>query len=126
MDKLVKVSIYLLELVSRLCPYIEDKDVACIVIPMENCVSYPKQVYPVRMNLWRLSWLGKTFWRVVEDGVARLKTAFNVVKKLMKTLTLLKRSTNITMLLGSRIKSMQVFNIPEIGYLIAICIINSV
>ena len=94
MDKLVKVSIYLLELVSRLCPYIEDKDVACIVIPMENCVSYPKQVYPVFMNLWRLSWLGKIFWRVVEDGVARLKTAFNVVEKLMKTLALLKRSTD--------------------------------
>ena len=44
LDKLVKVSIYLLEPASRLCPYIEDKDVACIIIPMENYVSYPEQV----------------------------------------------------------------------------------
>ena len=44
MDKLVKVSISLLKLASRLCPYIEDKDVTCIVIPMENCVTYPEQV----------------------------------------------------------------------------------
>ena len=47
LDKLVKVSIYFLEPASRLCPYIEDKDVACIVIPMENCVSYPDQVIQV-------------------------------------------------------------------------------
>ena len=60
-----------------------------------------------------------------DDG-ARLKTAFNVVEKLMKTLALLKRSTDSTMLLGSRIKSVQVFNIPGIGYLIAICISNFV
>ena len=32
LDKLVKVSIDLLELASRLCPYAKDKDVACIVI----------------------------------------------------------------------------------------------
>ena len=51
MDKLVKVSIYLLELASRLCPYIEDKDVTCIVILMENCVSYLEQVIQVGMNL---------------------------------------------------------------------------
>ena len=44
MDKLVKVSIFLLELASRLCPYIEEKDVACTVTLMENCVSYPEQV----------------------------------------------------------------------------------
>ena len=65
---------------------IKGKDAACLVVLMENCV--------------RLSWLGKIFWRVVGDGVARLKIAFNVVKKLMKTLTLLKRSTDIAMLLG--------------------------
>jgi hypothetical protein len=64
------------------------------------------------MNLWRLSWLGKIFWRVVGDGVARFKTAFNVVEKLMKTLALLKRSTDIAMLLGSRITFAQVLNIP--------------
>jgi hypothetical protein len=60
-----------------------------------------------------------------DDG-ARLKTAFNVIKKLMKTLALLKRSTDITMLLGSRIKSVQVLNVPGIGYLITICISNSI
>ena len=57
MDKLVKVSIYLLEPASRLCPYIKDKDVTCIVFLMENCVSYPEEVIQVGMNLWRLSWL---------------------------------------------------------------------
>ena len=51
MDKLVKVSIYLLEPASRLCPYIENNDVACIVIPMENCVSYPDQIIQVDINL---------------------------------------------------------------------------
>ena len=125
MDKLVKVSIFLLELVSRLCPYIEYKDVACIVIPMENYVSYPERV--IQLVLICIDYPGwKNFWRVVRDDVARLKTAFNIVEKLMKTLALLKRSTDITMLLGSRIKSAQVFNIPGIGYLIAICISNSV
>ena len=53
MDKQVKISIYLLELASRLCPYIKDKDVTCIVIPMENCVTYPEQVIQVGINLWR-------------------------------------------------------------------------
>ena len=59
LDKLVKVSVYRLELVSRFCPYTEDEDVACIVIPMENCVSYPDQVIQVGMNMWRLPWLEK-------------------------------------------------------------------
>ena len=44
LDKLVKVSIHLLEPTSRLRPYVKDMDVACIVIPMGNCVSYPEQV----------------------------------------------------------------------------------
>ena len=57
---------------------------------------------------------------------ARLKTAFNVVDKLMIIVAFLKRSSDITMLLGSRIKSVQVLNIPGIGYLIAVCISNSV
>ena len=61
MDKLVKVSIYLLELASRLCPYVEDKDVTCVVIPMESCVSYYEQVIQVGVNLWRLSWLDEPF-----------------------------------------------------------------
>jgi len=56
------------------------------------------------------------------DDAARLKTTFNVVKKLMTIVALLKRSSDITMLLGSRVKSAQVLNIPGIGYLIAICI----
>ena len=51
MDKLVKVSIYLLELASRLCPYIKDKDVNCIVFLMENCVSYPEGAIQIGMNL---------------------------------------------------------------------------
>ena len=70
--------------------------------------------------------VGKTFWKVVQDDAARLKTAFNVVKQLMKTLALLKRSTDITMLLGSRIEFVQVLNVPGIGYLLAICISDSV
>ena len=49
--KLVKVSIYLLKLASRLCPYIKDKDVTCIVFLMEKCVSYPEGVTQVGMDL---------------------------------------------------------------------------
>ena len=51
LDKLVKVSIFLLEPASRLCPYTKEKNVACIVIPMKNCVSYPEHVIQVGMNL---------------------------------------------------------------------------
>ena len=51
LDKLVKVSIDLLEPASRLCPYTKDKDVACIVIPLENYVRYPDQVIQVGINL---------------------------------------------------------------------------
>ena len=61
MDKLVNVSTFLLELASRLCLHIDDKDVTCTVTPMENCVSYPEQVIQVGMNLWRLSWLDEPF-----------------------------------------------------------------
>ena len=57
---------------------------------------------------------------------ARLKTAFNVVDKLMIIVAFLKRSSDITLLLVSRIKSAQVLNILGIGYLIAVCISNSV
>ena len=46
------------------------------------------------------------------DDAARLKTAFNVVEKLMTIAALLKRSSDITMLLGPRVKSAQVLNIP--------------
>ena len=63
LDKLVKVSIHLLEPTSRLRPYVKDRDVACIVIPMGSYVSYPEQVIQGGMNLWRLSWLEKPFGR---------------------------------------------------------------
>ena len=61
MDKLVKVSMYLLELASRLCPYIKDKDVTCIVFLMENCVSYLEGAIQVGMYLSRLFWLDELF-----------------------------------------------------------------
>ena len=57
---------------------------------------------------------------------ARLKIAFNVVDKPVIIVAFLKRSSDITMLLGSRIKSAQVLDIPGIGYLIVVCIGNSV
>ena len=49
-----------------MCPYIEDKDVTCIVILMGNCVSYSEQVIRVGMNLCRLSWLEKPFGELFE------------------------------------------------------------
>ena len=80
-------------------PYIKDKDAACVVILMENCVSYPGLV-------------------MLSDR----EIIFNVVDILVKTLALLKKSTDITILLGSRIELAQVLNIPGIRYFIAICI----
>ena len=84
-------------------PYIKDKDAACIVILVENCVSYPGLV-------------------MLSDR----EIAFNIVDILVKTLALLKKSTNITILLRSRIELAQVLNIPGIRYFIAICISDSV
>ena len=52
--------------------------------------------------------------------------AFNVVDMPVKTLALLKKSTDITILLGSRIELAQVLNIPGVRYLIAICISDSI
>ena len=60
------------------------------------------------------------------DDAARLKTAFNVVEKLMTIVALLKISSDITMLLGSRIKSAQVLDVLGVGYLITIYIGNEV
>ena len=80
-------------------PYIKDKDAACVVFLMENCVSY--------LGLVMLS---------------DREIIFNVVDILVKTLALLKKSTNITILLRSRIELAQVLNIPGIRYFIAICI----
>ena len=86
-----------------MCPYIEDKDVACLVILMENCVSYPGLV-------------------MLSDR----EIVYNVVDILVKTLALLKKSTDIATLFGSRIEIAQVLNIPGIGYLITIYIRDSI
>ena len=86
-----------------MCPYVRDKDAACVVILMENCVSCRELV-------------------MLSDR----KIAFNVVDMPVKALALLKKSSDITILLGSRIELAQVLNIPGIRYLIAICIGDSV
>ena len=97
LDKLVKVSIDLLEPARELCPYIEDKDVACIVIPMERLCKLSWSGYPGRYEFVEITLVGKTYKRIVQYDAARLKTAFNVVERLIETLDLLKRSTGITM-----------------------------
>ena len=74
---------------SRLHPYIKDKDAACVVILMENCISYPELV-------------------MLSDR----EIAFNVVDIPLRTLASLKKSTVDTRLLGSRIKLAQVLDIP--------------
>jgi len=84
-------------------PYIKDKDAACVVILMENCVSYPGLVIPSDREI-----------------------VFNIVDIPEKTLALLKNSADITILLGSRVELVQVVNILGIRYLIAICISDSV
>ena len=76
---------------------------ACVVILMENCISYPELV-------------------MLSDG----EIAFNVVDIPLRTLASLKKSTDNTRLLGSRVELAQVLNIPRIQYLIAICISDSV
>ena len=86
-----------------MCPYVRDKDAACVVILMESCVSCRELV-------------------MLSDR----KIAFNVVDMPVKTLALLKKSSDITILLGLRIELAQVLNIPGIRYLIAICIGDSV
>ena len=70
---------------------------------MENCVSDPGLV-------------------MLSDR----EIAFNVVDMPVKTLALLRKSTDITILLGSRIEFAQVLNILGIRYLIAICISDSI
>ena len=84
-------------------PYIKDKDAACVVILVENCVSYPGLV-------------------MLSDR----EIAFNVVDMPIKILTLLKKSTDTTKLFGSGIKLAQVLDVLGIWYLIAICINDSV
>ena len=61
LDKLVKVSIYLLELASRMCPYIEDEDVACIVISMEKLCKLSWSDYPGRYESVKITLVGKTY-----------------------------------------------------------------
>ena len=70
---------------------------------MEKCISYPELV-------------------MLSDG----EIVFNVVDILVKTLALLKKSADITILLGSRIELAQVLNILGIWYLIDICISDSI
>ena len=84
-------------------PYIKGKDVACVVILMENCISYPELV-------------------MLSDK----EISFNVVDIPLRTLASLKKSTDNTRLLGSRKKLVQVLDVPGIRYLIAICISDSV
>ena len=84
-------------------PYIKGKDVACVLILMENCISYPE--------------LG-----MLSDG----EIAFNVVDMPLRTLASLKKSIDNTRLLGSRIKLAQVLDVLGIRYLFAICISDSV
>ena len=86
-----------------MCPYIEDKDVACLVILMENYVSYPGLVMPSDREI-----------------------VFNVVDIPEKTLALLKKSADITISLGSRIELAQVLDVPGIRYPSAICVSDSV
>ena len=61
LDKLVKVSIDLLEPARRLCPYIEDKDVACIVIPIEKLCKLSSLGYPGRYESVKITLVGKTY-----------------------------------------------------------------
>ena len=84
LDKLVKVSIDLLEPASRLCPYIEDKDVACIVIPTGRLCKLSWSGYPGWYESMEITLVEKTYRRIVQYDAARLKTAFNVVKRLME------------------------------------------
>ena len=84
-------------------PYIKGKDAACVVILMENCISYPELM-------------------MLSDE----EIAFNVVDIPLMTLASLKKSADNARLLGSRKKLAQVLDVPGIRYLIAICISNSV
>ena len=75
---------------------------ACVVILMENYVNYPGLM-------------------ILSD----IEISFKVVDMLVKTLVLLKKSTDITILLGSRIEFAQVLDVPGIGYLVAISLLQN-
>ena len=70
---------------------------ACIVIPMEKLCKLSWLGYPGRYESVEITLVGRTFYRVVQYDAAKLKTAFNVTKKLIETLNLLKSSTGIIM-----------------------------
>ena len=61
LNKLVKVSIYLLEPASRLCPYTKDKDVACIVILVEKLCKLSRLGYLGRYEFVEITLVGKTY-----------------------------------------------------------------
>jgi len=61
LDKLVKVSIDLPEPASRLCPYIEDKDLACIVILTEKLCKLSRLGYPGWYESVEITLVGKTY-----------------------------------------------------------------
>ena len=86
-----------------MCPYIKDKDAACVVFIMENYVNYSGLVL-----------------------LSAREIAFNVVDMPVKTLALLKKSADITISLGSRIELAQVLDVPGIRYPSAICVSDSV
>ena len=80
LDKLVKVSIDLLEPASRMCPYIEDKDVACIVFPTGRLCKLSWSGYPGWYESVEITLVEKTYRRIVQYDAARLIAAFNVVE----------------------------------------------
>ena len=61
LDKLVKVSIDLLELASRLCPFFEGKVVACIVVPMEELCKLSRLGYPGWCESVEITLVRKTY-----------------------------------------------------------------
>ena len=61
LDKLTKVSTDLLEPASRLCPCIEDKDMACIVIPREKLCKLSWLGYPGQYKSMEITLVGKTY-----------------------------------------------------------------
>ena len=61
LDKLVKLSMNLLEPASRLCLYIGDEDVACLVIPMEKMCKLSRFGYVGRYESVEITLVGETY-----------------------------------------------------------------
>ena len=70
---------------------------SCIVIQMEKLCKLSRLGYQGWYESMEITLVEKTYQRVVKYDAARLKTAFNVVERLIETLDLLKRSTDIPM-----------------------------